>query len=131
MAEQLGSAFGAEAPAHHVSAVGHADIFADLAGELEALGPEDRVDRRVPGSQVLAIPAPAGAHDDRRLIEFESDCAAEAAAGDGSGHGCSPFGKNPGRDTSKLDMHAQVRDWRAMRAFFITATGTDIGKTYL
>jgi dethiobiotin synthetase len=39
--------------------------------------------------------------------------------------------RNPVRNTSKLDRPVKPWDCKAMRAFFVTATGTDIGKTYL
>lgn len=41
-----------------------------------------------------------------------------------------PSGRS-GRHNSKLDRPVKPWDGKAMRAFFMTATGTDIGKTYL
>ncbi len=38
---------------------------------------------------------------------------------------------NTCRDTIKLDSGVKLWDFKAMTAFFVTSTGTDIGKTYV
>jgi hypothetical protein len=90
LAEERRPAFGAEAAAHGVAAIRRAEILAEVACDLEALGSEDRVDGGIAGRQILPIPAPAGARRDRQLLGLEADRSAEASAGNWLCHSHSP-----------------------------------------
>jgi hypothetical protein len=82
LAEERRPARRTESPVHLVATVRDASIVVRLSGHCEGGSAEASVDRSAARTDILALPAPAHARDNRRLRAFPADCPAEASSCD-------------------------------------------------
>ena len=83
LAEERCPARRTESPVHLVATLRDASIVVRLSGHCEAGRAEASVDRSAARTDVLALPAPAHARDNRRLRALPADSPAEASSCDG------------------------------------------------
>ena len=81
LAEEWRSAHWTESPVHMVAAVRHAGIVVGFAAHGERGGAEAGVNGSAAGANILALPAPAHARDDRWLRACPPDCSAQTSTG--------------------------------------------------
>jgi hypothetical protein len=79
LTEERRPARRAESPVHLVATVRDTWIVVGLAGHRERRCTEAGVDRSAPGTDILALPAPANARDNRRRRAFPANCPTEAS----------------------------------------------------
>ena len=79
LTEERRPARRAESPVHLVATVRDTWIVVGLAGHDECRCTEAGVDRSASGIEILALPAPANARDNRRRRAFPANCPTEAS----------------------------------------------------
>src|SRR4030088_2973173 len=82
LAEERRPARGAESPVHLVATVRDTWIVIGVAGHNERRCPETGVDRSASGTEILAVPTPAYARDNRRRRAFPANFPTEASTCD-------------------------------------------------
>ena len=92
LAEERGPARRTESPVHLVAAGRDTWIVAGLAMHDECRHTKAGVDRSAAGTDILAVPAPAHARDNRRCRALPTNCSTKASACDR--HGCSRTGRD-------------------------------------
>ena len=93
LAEKRGPTRRTESPMHLVAAGRDAWIIAGIAMHHECRRAKAGVDRSAAGTDILAVPAPAHARDNRRCRALPTNCSTKASACDR--HGCSRTGREP------------------------------------
>src|SRR5215813_10474815 len=79
LAEEWRPARSAESPVHLVATVRNARIVGRLACHRKFGCAETGVDRSAAGAEILAVPAPAHARNNRGCRAFPANCATEAS----------------------------------------------------
>ena len=82
LTEERRPARWAESPVHSVATGRDTWIVIGLAAHDERRGTEAGVDRSAPGAEILALPAPANARDDRWRRAFPTNLPTEASTCD-------------------------------------------------
>jgi hypothetical protein len=82
LTEERRPARWAKSPVHLVATVRDTWIVVGRAADDERRGTEAGVDRSAPGAEILAIPAPTNARDDRRRRTFPANRPTEASTRD-------------------------------------------------